>query len=75
MRRRLIKLKDNKNIKELVFYSIIVIVLIIISILNNAFWKIGKKEKLQEKTMENEQQLLEINNITYDVPYEERWLD
>ncbi len=68
-------MKDNKNIKELVFYSIIVIVLIIISILNNAFWKIGKKEKLQEKTMENEQQLLEINNITYDVPYEERWLD
>ena len=68
-------MKDNKNIKELVFYSIIVIVLIIISILNNAFWKIGKKEKIQEKTIKNEQQLLEIDNITYDVPYEERWLD
>ena len=68
-------MKDNKNIKELVFYSIIVIVLIIISILDNAFWKIGKKEKIQEKTIKNEQQLLEIDNITYDVPYEERWLD
>ena len=68
-------MKNNKNVKELVFYSILVVILIVISILNNSFWKIGKQEKQQENVIQKEQQLLEINNITYNVPYEERWLD
>lgn len=68
-------MKNNKNKKELIFYAFLVVILIAISILNNAFWKIGKEEKVQENNSYNEQQLLEINNITYNVPYEERWLD
>ena len=42
-------MKDSK--KEVIFYSIIVVILITISILNNAFWKIGKEEK--ETTIKN----------------------
>lgn len=67
-------MKNNKNIKELIFYAIIVVILLTISILNNVYWKMGKAEK--ENTTDNkEKQLLEINNITYNVPYDERWLD
>ena len=59
--------------KEVIFYLIIVVILIGISILNNVFWKIGKKE---EKTNEIvQEQKLEVNNITYNVPFEEKWLD
>ena len=59
---------------EVIFYSIIVVILITISILNNAFWKIGKDEKKTTiKTQETQQ--LEVNNITYNVPFEEKWLD
>ena len=68
-------MKNNKNIKELIFYAILVVILIAISILNNTIWKIGKEEKVQENKSYNEQQLLEIDNITYNVPYEEKWLD
>ena len=68
-------MKDNKNKKELIFYAILVVILIAISILNNAFWKIGKEGKVQENNSYNEQQLLEVNNITYNVPYEGKWLD
>ena len=70
-------MKDNKNIKELIFYAFLVVILVAISILNNTYWKLGKEEKVQvqESKSYNEQQLLEVNNITYNVPYEERWLD
>lgn len=63
---------DKSLKKEVIFYLIIVFILISISILNNAFWKIGKKEETNEIVQE---QKLEVNNITYNVPFEEKWLD
>ncbi len=70
-------MKKNKNIKEIIFYAFLIVILVAISILNNTFWKLGKEEnvQVQENKSYNEQQLLEVNNITYNVPYEERWLD
>ena len=64
---------DKSLKKEVIFYLIIVAILISISILNNAFWKIGKKEEQTNKIVE--EQKLEVNNITYNVPFEEKWLD
>lgn len=52
--------------KELIFYGVILTILIIITIFNNMFWKIGK---------ENSINYLEYNNITYDVPFDEKVLD
>ena len=63
---------DKTLKKEVIFYSIIVVILIIISVLNNLFWKIGKENK---EVKEPELQQLEVNNITYNVPFEEEWLD
>lgn len=63
---------DKSLKKELVFYLIIVVILIAISIFNNAFWKIGKEEMVTN-TLKTQQ--LEINNITYNIPFEEKWLD
>lgn len=69
-------MKENKKVKELIFYAIITIVLVGISILNNIYWKLGKEDTIKENTDNNIQtQLLEVNNITYNVPYEEEWLD
>lgn len=69
-------MKNNKNMKELIFYVIIVVILLAISILNNVYWKIGKKDNKQVILEDNQEvQLLEINNITYNVPYDEQWLD
>lgn len=62
-------MKEHK--KEVVFYSIIVVILIVISILNNTFLKLGKEKDDINKNI----QKLEINNITYDIPFEEKWLD
>ena len=64
---------DKSLKKEVIFYLIIVVILISISILNNAFWKIGKKEEQTNKIVQK--QKLEVNNITYNVPFEEKWLD
>ena len=64
---------DKSLKKEVIFYLIIVVILIGISILNNAFWKIGKKEEQTNKIIQ--EQKLEVNNITYNVPFEEKWLD
>lgn len=65
---------DKSLKKELIFYLIIVVILIAISIFNNAFWKIGKEESnTTNNTLESQQ--LEINNITYNIPFEEKWLD
>ena len=65
---------DKSLRKELIFYLIIVVILIGISIFNNAFWKIGKEESnTTNNTLESQQ--LETNNITYNIPFEEKWLD
>lgn len=67
---------DKSLKKEVIFYAIIVVILIVISILNNAFWKIGKEDKKQKNIVINQEvQQLETNNITYNVPFEEQWLD
>lgn len=58
--------------KEVILYSVIVVILVTISILNRNFWKFGIKENKQE---ENQVQQLQVNNVTYNVPYEEQWLD
>lgn len=58
--------------KEVILYSVIVVILVTISILNRNFWKFGIKENKQEK---NQVQQLQVNNVTYNVPYEEQWLD
>ena len=56
--------------KELILYIIIVIILVAISIINNVFWKIGKKKKKY-----NEITNLKSGNVIYNVPFEEQWLD
>ncbi len=56
----------------MILYSIIVVILVTISILNHNFWKLGIKKDNQE---ENQVQQLQVNNVTYNVPYEEQWLD
>ena len=61
------KLKNNK---ELIYYTVLMIFLIIIVIYNNVFWQIGKEE--QEY---NEVTNLKSGNIIYNVPFEEKWLD
>lgn len=66
----------KEKIKELIFYGVILFVIILIVVCNNIFWKIGKETKQEEISNNNTQmQLLEVNNITYNVPYEEEWLD
>lgn len=60
----------NNNVKELILYIIIVIILVALSILNNVFWKIGKEEQ-KYKEITN----LKSGNVIYNVPFEEQWLD
>lgn len=66
--------RDNNNnspFKELVFYVAILIALIILVICNNVFWKFGK----QEVESNNNITRLQSNNVIYNVPYQEEWLD
>ncbi len=68
----------NEGIKEIVFYGVILAIVIILIICNNVFWKLGKqKEKPNYNNTNNEHQVqyLQENNITYNVPFEEKWLD
>ena len=65
----------DKKIKELIFYGVILFAIILIVVCNNIFWKIGKETKQEISNNNTQMQLLEINNITYNVPYEEEWLD
>ena len=58
------------NIKELILYVLIVVMLLTISILYNIFWKIGKEE-----TAHNEITNLKSGNIIYNVPFKKQWLD
>ena len=60
-----------KNKKEIFCYLAILIFLIIIAILNNMFWKLGK----ENSRANNNNVYLEFNNVIYDVPYEEKVLD
>lgn len=67
----------NKSLKkEIILYSIIAVILIIISFLNNFFWKIGKADNTNNNAISTEKiQNLEKNNITNNIPYHEEWLD
>lgn len=65
--------KENSHKKELLIYLIIVIVLIILSVCNNLFWKLGKQQDTYN--IENNVTYFESDNIIYNVPYYEQWLD
>lgn len=60
----------NEKVKQLIIYTIVAVILLILSLINNIFWKIGKSEQLQNNIVN-----LESDNIIYNVPFEERWLD
>lgn len=62
----------DKNKKEMFCYLAVFIVLVIIVILNNVFWKLGKEDNNETN---NNIVYLESNNVIYDVPYEEKALD
>ena len=62
----------DKNKKEMLCYLAICVVLIIIVILNNVFWKLGKETN---NKIENNTDYSESNNVIYNVPYEEKVLD
>lgn len=62
----------DKNKKEMLCYLAICVVLIIIVILNNVFWKLGKETN---NKIENNTDYLESSNVIYNVPYEEKVLD
>lgn len=61
----------EKSKKEMICYLGVFIVLVIIVILNNIFWKLGKEEDNRTNNMV----YLESNNVIYDVPYNEMVLD
>lgn len=67
----------KEGIKEIIFYGVILIVIIILIIGNNVFWKIGKTDAVENNNIEvqNQTQYLQENNITYNVPFNEEWLD
>ena len=62
--------RNNNQIKELVFYLSILVILIVFIICNNLFWNIGKQNNLQNNNI-----YFESSNVIYNVPYEEQWLD
>lgn len=62
----------DKNKKEMLCYLSICVVLVIIVILNNMFWKLGKETN---NKIENNIDYLKSNNVIYNVPYEEKVLD
>jgi len=62
--------RNNNQIKELVFYLSILVILIVFIICNNLFWNIGKQNNLQDNNI-----YFESSNVIYNVPYEEEWLD
>lgn len=67
-------MENNKNpFKEFVFYLVVLIVLILLVICNNVLWKFGKQET--ESNSNNNITRLQSNNVIYNVPYQEEWLD
>ncbi len=65
----------SNKMKEIIFYSIITIMLILICMLNKYVWKFGEDSKNETNVETNTQQMLEVNGKKYNVPYEEEWLD
>lgn len=61
----------NKNKKEMFCYLMIFIMLVVIVILNNIFWKLGKENNKPN----NNTVYLKSNNVTYNIPYNEKILD
>lgn len=61
----------NRDKKEMFCYLTIFVILLIIVVLNNVFWKLGKNTE----NITNNTEYLESNNVTYNVPHEERVLD
>lgn len=61
----------NRDKKEMFCYLTIFVILLIIVVLNNVFWKLGKNTE----NITNNTEYLKSNNVTYNVPYEERVLD
>lgn len=61
----------NRDKKEMFCYLTIFVILLIIVVLNKVFWKLGKNTE----NITNNTEYLESNNVTYNVPYEERVLD
>lgn len=61
----------DRDKKEMFCYLTIFVILLIIVVLNNVFWKLGKNTE----NITNNTEYLESNNVTYNVPYEERVLD
>lgn len=59
--------RNNNQIKELVFYLSILVILIVFIICNNLFWNIGKQNNLQDNNI-----YFESSNVIYNVPYEEQ---
>lgn len=66
----------ENNIKnEFIFYILILIVLIIVVVCNNMFWKIGRQSTEINEEIKDNTTYFEVNNVIYNVPYEEVWLD
>lgn len=61
----------NRDKKEMFCYLTVFVILLIIVVLNNVLWKLGKNTE----NITNNTEYLESNNVTYNVPYEERVLD
>lgn len=70
LRRKRVNKNMDKNKKELICYLAIFILLVILVVLNNIFWKLGKQDNNTNNTV-----YLESNNVIYDVPYNEKVLD
>lgn len=66
---------QRNSIKELIFYIIILVIIIAFIICNNLFWKIGKNNNEQSINEKSKKTQLIVNNITYNVPFEKKWLD
>lgn len=66
-------MEQQNNKKELIAYLIILLVLVMLSVCNNIFWKFGKQEN--SDNIQNNITYFKSNNVIYNVPYEEQWLD
>lgn len=67
--------QEKSNKKELLMYLIIVLILVILAVCNNRFWKLGKKQHTDKINNDNNITYFESGNKIYNVPYEEEWLD
>lgn len=70
LRRKRVNKNMDKNKKELICYLAIFVLLVILVVLNNIFWKLGKQDNNTNNIV-----YLESNDVIYDVPYNEKVLD